>query len=269
MNSPFDIERLRNRLAIKYKFIFYKNSQFKEKLTKTWNKESESYKFNNDNQPDYLADYYHIGNSLGDIKNKKILEVGSGSGQTSAYLASKGGIVHLVDISKKALEFSRRYFASKKLPVKLYLQDAFDMKFPDESFDYVWNGGVIEHFEDKDKITMIKNMWKLVKPGGKLLITAPNAYDIQFMIAKKILQIRGKWSFGSEDDLTIKRFKKLSLNAGINKLLIYSYNPIVGLWFFPYGREITNVLGLNSLASHKLKSPFGHVIILCAKKPSK
>lgn len=237
------------------------------KLIKTWNRESRSYRFENDSQVDYLANYYHLSQVLGDVKGKKILEVGSGSGQTSAYLASKGGIVHLVDISKKSLEFSKKYFKSRKLLVKLYNQDGFAMKFPAESFDYVWNGGVIEHFKDQEKILMIKKMWKLVKPGGKLLVAVPNALDLPFMIAKRILQLRNKWSFGAEDDLTIRRMKRLTRLAEIKDFSIYAYNPIVGFWFFPYGREITGLLGLNTLKKHKLRTPFGHVIVLSAKKP--
>jgi len=237
-----------------------------EKLARTWNKEAKSYCFENDSQVDYLANFHHLVYCLGNLKGKKILEVGSGTGQGSAYLASKGGVIHLVDISKKSLEFSKRYFASKNLPVKLYQQNAFDMKFHSGSFDYVWNGGVIEHFSDKEKILMLKKMWNLVKPGGKLLIMAPNAHDFPFMIAKKILMLRKKWAFGYEDDLTIRRMANLAEGAGINKFSIYAYNPVIGFWFFPYGREITNLLGLNTLEKHKLRSPFGHGIIFCAKK---
>jgi len=75
------------------------------------------------------------------------------------------------------------------LPVKLHNKSAFTMKFPSESFDYVWNGGVIEHFNDKEKILMIRKMWNLVKPGGKLLISFPNAHDFPFILAKKILEL--------------------------------------------------------------------------------
>lgn len=236
-------------------------------LRKIWDKEALSYNFGKDSQPDYVADFFHIHHCLGKVQNRKILEVGSGTGQTSAFLASKGANVHLVDISKKSLEFCKKYFDLKKLPVKLYLQDAFKMSFSFASFDYVWSGGVIEHFNDKKKVLLIKKMWKLVKPGGKILISVPNAHDLPFIFAKRILQIRGKWAFGKEDDLTMSRMKNLAKLAGIQEFSIYAYNPIVGLWFFPYGREITNILGLNSPSSHKLKSPFGHVIILCAKKP--
>lgn len=240
-----------------------------EELSKSWNLEAKSYSFLNEKLPDYQADFYHLKNCLGDLKNKKILEVGSGSGLASAYLASKGGVLYLLDISKKSLEFSKKYFRSKNLPVKLCHQDAFKMKFSSSSFDYVWNGGVIEHFSDEEKVLLIKKMWKLVKPGGKLLISVPNAHDLPFMVAKKILQIRGKWAFGKEDDLTIYRIKRLAKLAGIKKYSTYAYNPVVGFWFFPYGREITNILGLNSLATHKTKSPFGHVIMFYAKKPSR
>lgn len=237
------------------------------KLINTWDKEAESYRFENDSEVDCLANFYHLIRCFGDPRGKKVLEVGSGSGQGSAYLASKGATIHLVDISRKSLEFSKRYFAFRKLPVKLHQQNAFAMKFLKESFDYVWNGGVIEHFEDKDKVLMLKKMWKLVKPGGKLLITVPNAHDLPFMVAKKILELRKKWAFGEEDDLTIKRLGKLAKLSGIREFLIYAYNPIVGLWFFPYGREVSDFLGLNTLKIHKAKSPFGHVVIFCAQKP--
>lgn len=240
-----------------------------KRLVATWNKEAKSYRFENDSQVDYLADFYNLIHNFGKLKGKNILEVGSGTGQASAYLASKGGIVNLVDISVKSLEFSRKYFASRNLPVKIYNQNAFAMKFPNQSFDYVWNGGVIEHFDDEDKVLMLKKMWKLVKPGGKLLITVPNALDIPFMIAKKVLEIRRKWSFGDEDDMTMERMRGIARLAGINNFSIYAYNPVVGFWFFPYGREVTNILGLNNLKTHRSRTPFGHVIIFCAKKSSK
>lgn len=237
------------------------------KLTKSWDKVASSYRFDNDLEVDYLANFYHLERCLGNPKGKKVLEVGSGTGQSSAYLASKGALIYLVDISKRSLYFSKKYFASKKLPVKIYRQNAFAMNFLDNSFDCVWNGGVIEHFGDHNKILMIKKMWKLVKPGGKLIIFVPNANDFPFSIAKKILELRKKWAFGLEDDLTTKRMENLTRKAGIEKFSIYAYNPVVGFWFFPYGREITNLLKLNTLKNHKRITPFGHVLAMVATKP--
>ncbi|KKP46785.1 MAG: Methyltransferase type 11 [Candidatus Woesebacteria bacterium GW2011_GWA1_33_30] len=235
-------------------------------LIKTWDKESESYLFEKKMQVDYLANYYHLENCLGNLNKKTILEVGSGSGQTSAYLATHGGIIHLVDISSKSLNFSKKYFDSLKLPVNIYNQNAFNMKFPNKSFDYVWNGGVLEHYNDAEKVELIKKMWKLVKPGGKILITTPNLYDIPFIVAKKILEFRKKWSFGLEENMSMKKIRDLAKKAGVTNIHIYAYNPIVGFWFFPYGREITDFLKLNTFKYHKRITKFGHVIIMYGVK---
>lgn len=238
-----------------------------KKIIRTWDLESESYQFDNDRLPDFLANCYHLKQNIGRVKDKKILEVGSGSGQISASLAKIGGKIHLLDTSTKSLEFSDKYFRAKGLYVDIYKQDAFNMDFLDESFDYVWNGGVIEHYSDDRKIKMLKEMWRLVKPSGKMIVTVPCAWDFPFMLAKKILEIRKKWSFGQEDDLTTPRIKSLMKLAGIKISTMYSYNPVVGYWFFPYGKEITNLLGLNNLWFHKFKTIFGHMIIFSATKP--
>lgn len=240
-----------------------------KKIEKIWSKEAEQYKGSLDSQPDYIANYFHLRKNLNSLKNKEVLEVGSGTGMMSAYLGKLGANIHLVDVSKTALRFAKDYYRKQNIPVKLYNVDAFKMPFRSCSFDYVWNGGVVEHFNDEMKILMLKKMWKLVKPGGKLLVCVPNAADIPFMIAKKILEIRKKWAFGVEDDLTTRRMKNLVKRAGINSYNIYAYNPIVGYWFFPYGREIMDKLGLNSFKNHARKSLFGHVILLSATKPKR
>src|SRR3989339_2045215 len=144
-------------------------------LLQVWNKESESYRDEAVGSPDYLAHFEIVRETLesglDQLSGKTLLDVGSGTGITSAYLASLGMKVTLVDISKKALNFSRQYFKRNKLPVTIVQENAFSMKFAPASFDVVWNGGVIEHFDDTEKTEMIQKMWKLVKPGGMLLIS--------------------------------------------------------------------------------------------------
>jgi ubiquinone biosynthesis O-methyltransferase len=246
------------------------NQTFKDELLQVWNKESESYRMEAVNNPDYLAHFEiveeTIKQKLEELKGKKVLDVGSGTGITTAYLASQGAIVTLVDISQKALDFSKRFFSKNKLAVKTIKADAFRMKFKSESFDVVWNGGVIEHFDDDQKVILLKKMWGLVKPGGVLLITVPNARDLPFMLAKKILVWRNKWAFGYEDDLTQKKLIRLIKSAGVSTGQTFAYNPIVGWWFFPYGREITSRMGLNRKNYHKLQCWWGHNIVFCAKK---
>lgn len=240
--------------------------QSKKQLIDTWSREANNYRAEADKSPDYLAHFQTVEEVLGDVRGKKIVDVGSGTGITSGYLASRKAKVHLVDISQTALDFAAKYFKQRKLSVVIHKMDAFKMTFPANSFDVAWNGGVIEHFNDEDKIKMLRAMWKIVRPGGKLLITVPNARDLPFMAAKHLLIWRKKWAFGEEDDLTAVRLRKLAEAAGIKKYTIYAYNPIVGWWFFPYGKEITNLLGLNKVKWHKLRWFMGHNLVFKAIK---
>jgi 2-polyprenyl-3-methyl-5-hydroxy-6-metoxy-1,4-benzoquinol methylase len=236
-------------------------------LDAIWSREAESYQAVAAKSPDYLAHFEVVAEALKPVRGKKILDVGSGTAITSGYLAGMGGRMYLVDISQKALEFGKKYFRAKKLAGKFFKQDAFEMKFAKESFDGVWNGGVIEHFDDNKKIEMMKIMWNLVKPGGVLLITCPNYLDLPFMLAKQILIWRNKWTFGWEDDLTHSRLAELAIKSGITTFEIFAYNPIVGWWFFPFGKEMTQKLGLNTKHLHKAKSVFGHNLVFRAIKP--
>ena len=238
----------------------------KDILQDIWDKEAESYSPDAESSPDYLAHFKEVEEAMGNVRGKMICDIGSGTGITSAYLASLGAQLTLVDISQKALNFQKKYFRTNKLAAKYIRRDAFKLQFPNNSFDVVWNGGVIEHFKDTEKIEMMKIMWKLVKPGGILVIAAPNAYDLPFMAAKQILLWRKKWGFGYEDDLTAGRMKNLAQKARVTNYSIYAYNPVVGWWFFPYGKEITNFLHLNNTAFHRIRIPTGHNLIFKAQK---
>ncbi len=130
----------------------------------------------------------------------------------------------------------------------------------------VWNGGVIEHFTDEGKITLIREMYRVVKPGGLLLIIVPNAHDWPFRLGKWIAERRGKWIFGFEDDLHAARFRKLALAAGLGEVQFTAFNPIVGWWFLPYGRKLMDLLRLNTVAWHSKKNRFGHALAMTARK---
>jgi 2-polyprenyl-3-methyl-5-hydroxy-6-metoxy-1,4-benzoquinol methylase len=237
-----------------------------KKVAATWDEESDGYLFEKEDWPDYQAHFQTTLKSMGQVKNKKILNVGSGTGLADAYLAQNGAKVTLLDISEKSIKFSKKYFKHKGLKADFVIGDAFKMPFASEEFDIVWNSGVIEHFSDHEKIIMVSEMWKRVKRGGKLIIHAPNVFDLPFQIATLILKMRRKWAFGREDHMTTGGLIKIFNKAGVKVSNIFTYNSIVGWWFFPFGREITTKLGLNTTKIHMLKSPFGHIIEISAVK---
>ena len=236
-------------------------------LVDVWDKVSERYRDIDLSAPDHQANMARYLELVGPPAGRSFCEVGSGSGTTSASLARMGARITLIDISPKSLAFARRYFEGEKLLAQYVIQDGLRLGFREGSFDVVWNGGVIEHFTDEGKVALIQEMYRVTKPGGLLLIVVPNAHDFPFRLGKWIAELRGKWIFGYEDDLSERRFRKLAARAGLMRVEFSAHNPIVGWWFLPYGRKITDWLRLNTTRWHSKRSRFGHALAMVARKP--
>jgi len=235
-------------------------------LVSVWDQVYERYRSIDLAAPDHRAGIERFLEITGPTAGRSFCEVGSGSGTTSVQLAKRGGKMTLVDISPKSLAFAKRHFEGERLPAQYAIQDGLRLGFQDGVFDVVFNGGVIEHFTDEGKIALIREMYRVVKPGGLLVILVPNARDIPFRLGKWIAERRGKWIFGFEDDLSEGRFRTLAERAGLTGVEFSAHNPVVGWWFLPYGRRLTDLLGLNTARWHARRSRFGHVLALAARK---
>jgi len=103
-------------------------------------------------------------------KNTRILDIGCGFGQYLQALRKLGyEAIYGIDISKEAVAFC----VKQKLNVEL---KSFINYFPEEKFDFVIMGHVLEHLE-KDKIipALIHLRKNILKRRGEVLIMVPNA----------------------------------------------------------------------------------------------
>jgi len=237
-------------------------------LVQVWDRVAETYAGIDLSAPDHRAYHEHVLRWIGPPAGRAVCEVGCGSGTTSAILGGLGARVTLVDLSPRSLALARGHFDRLGQRADYCRQDGLRMGFRDASFDVVWNGGVIEHFSDEGKVALIREMWRVTRPGGLLLILVPNALDVPFILGKKLAEWRGKWIFGFEDDLSEPRFRRLASTAGVATAEFQAHNPVVGWWFLPWGRAITGRLGLNTPRWHAKLSRFGHVLTLAARKPA-
>ncbi len=71
-----------------------------------------------------------------DIKNKKILELGAGSGLISIACAKRGAIVTASDISMRVIEALRENFKTNNVQIEIIHSDLFDA-LPDNHFDLI------------------------------------------------------------------------------------------------------------------------------------
>lgn len=127
---------------------------------------------------DFIADFYRkfiIRGALNYFIKKyltvgaKVLHAGCGSGQVDTDIAKFIKIV--------ALDSSREALKLYKQNIKKYYQiihgDICVMPFTDNSFDGIYNLGVLEHFNKNEIKKALKEFYRVLKPGGKIIIFWP------------------------------------------------------------------------------------------------
>lgn len=130
--------------------------------------------------------------------NDSILELGSGTGELSAILSIYGRKSNLLDFSENNLEFSRKLFNSLSLNGNFIKHDVLE-KFPfsDNSFDWIFSSGLLEHFKDEQIISILKESNRICKKG--VISFVPNALSIPYRMGKYNLEKQNKWIYGRED----------------------------------------------------------------------
>lgn len=105
-------------------------------------------------------------------KGTRVLDAGCGTGNFSFKLAQKGCKVIGVDISRPMLEKAREKLEklSENLDVEFKRADVLNLDFPEAYFDHVFSMATIEFISDDKKPKFIRELLRVVKPGGKVLV---------------------------------------------------------------------------------------------------
>ena len=108
-----------------------------------------------------------------EIKNKKILEIGCGSGFGSNILSDYASEVYAIDIDRDAIEKAKEN--NKKRNIKFYNIDVLDgLPFDRNSFDSVVCFQVFEHIDPRKTKRFLSEIERILKSSGKLFLTTPN-----------------------------------------------------------------------------------------------
>jgi 2-polyprenyl-3-methyl-5-hydroxy-6-metoxy-1,4-benzoquinol methylase len=132
-----------------------------------------------------------------DFRNKRVLEIGCGTGINSVLMAKAGAQVTLLDSSNEALGIAKKLLDKFFLEGELVQRDAFYHGFEAE-FDLVHSEGVVEHFKGEYRQAIVDAHSKAVKQGGKVLIIAPNMKCPPYRLGKFLAEKTGTWIYGNE-----------------------------------------------------------------------
>ena len=100
-----------------------------------------------------------------------LLHAGCGSGQVDINIQSEMKITAL-DISKGALAL---YSRNNKNAAAIVHGSIFNLPFPDNTFDGIYNLGVMEHFTVSEIDRILREFHRVLKPHGKLVLFWPHA----------------------------------------------------------------------------------------------
>ncbi|NTU74068.1 class I SAM-dependent methyltransferase [Candidatus Roizmanbacteria bacterium] len=139
---------------------------------------------------------------LGDIRGKRVLDLGCGLGKHSKAFSKRGAIVTGIDVSENMLDICKKTCCTKGTFIRSSYEE---VNFPAESFDIV-NASLSIHYSNKlDKVFNNINKWLV--PGG----------IFTFSVAHPL------WYYSRIPEMEFTKPKKVWFYMTSYKLELYNY----------------------------------------------
>ena len=115
---------------------------------------------------------------LGDLKGKRVLELGCGAAQSSIAFAKQGAIAIGVDLSAEMLAHARRLCDRAEVRVELRQGDMADLAFVRaESVDVVFSAYAFGFVDDLNRV--FRQVHRVLRTGGPFVFSLPHpAYHL-------------------------------------------------------------------------------------------
>src|SRR6185436_8107010 len=120
-------------------------------------------------------------------KGLKVLDIGCGNGYVLFQYARHGAEVTGVDLTRTAVELSRKRFALAGMPGEFLEVDGNSLPFPDACFDIVCSMGVLHHVADPRP--MVEQMFRVLKPGGRLIVMLYHRYSWKNLVLLRLRRL--------------------------------------------------------------------------------
>jgi SAM-dependent methyltransferase len=112
---------------------------------------------------------------LGNIRGKRLLDIGCGLGEASVYFALLGAEVTSSDLSQGMLDAACRLADAHNTRVTPYLAAAEDLRLPANTwFDIIYAGNLLHHVDIDQTLSRIALH---LAPGGRVVTWDPLAYN--------------------------------------------------------------------------------------------
>jgi len=138
-----------------------------------------------------------LGVAPEDYKNKKVLDMGCGTGEYAFWYAQQGAAeVMGIDLSDGSLAIAQERRESGNYPNAAFQKmDILNCTLPDNYFDYSYSVGVLHH--TGAPFTGFEHLVRITKPGGIVIVSLYSKYSRRLL---RIKQTICKWLGGEDID---------------------------------------------------------------------
>lgn len=155
------------------------------------------------------------------VNNLYVADIACGTGYGTEILKLRGNARHVIgiDIAEEAIDYAIKHH--NPLDTEFKVGSANNTKLPSESIDAIISFETIEHVDDD--LEMLKEFFRILKPGGLLICSTPN----QWPITQHHLRSYNKLDFEKIINTFFKLDKIFNQNSGCNSY--YNHNQPFGI----------------------------------------
>jgi len=236
----------------KYYLLFYADQESLGLHYGFWDKNTKTRK-------QALLNQYRQANELLQIKpNERVLDAGCGVGGASLWLAKNTeGKFDGITLSAEQVELARKFSAERNLTdrVTFHQMDFNKTSFKNESFDKAFG---IESFcySYPDQLILFKEMYRLLKKGGRLVMSDGLLYRHPNNDTEKKWLKNFKRGWHVKTLSTIEEITEALKQAGFNDVHFIDKTKEVAkssrqiFWIGLYAYPITKIMQLLGIVSH-------------------
>jgi SAM-dependent methyltransferase len=134
----------------------------------------------------YCQRVANVGRFMGDVTGRDVLDLGCGVGFFGGTARERGARVVGLDFSAVALELC----VQRQTGMPVLRGDATTLPFPDACFDVVLLNDIIEHLAEEPGHAMITEVFRVLRPGGRLIVDTDND---EFIMGRKGFKRLNDW----------------------------------------------------------------------------
>jgi len=125
-------------------------------------------------------------------KDDVVLDLGCADGCTMTYCGLQGAEVYGVDLDPKGVESANSLLNDFNINGEAICANAAETGFSNEKFDKVISSDFFEHVTHEDKVDILKEVRRVLKPGAPIVIKTPNLNYLTLSLRFKQLKALAK-----------------------------------------------------------------------------